>query len=74
VPKISKSDLPIDRRSWQEIQQDFFKQKSEHFAVGTRVKIAHLAPAEILSVEDGLLTCRTDDGSIFRIRPIALNR
>lgn len=35
--KISKSDLPIDRRGWQEIQNDFFTKRTEHFTVGTGV-------------------------------------
>lgn len=35
---LSKSDMPIDRRSWQEIQADFFKHRTAHFAVGTEVR------------------------------------
>lgn len=72
--KISKSDLPIDRRSVDEIMSDYFRHKTQHFAVGTSVKIAHLPPAEILAVEDGVLTLRHPDGSMSTIRPIALNR
>lgn len=35
--KISKSDLPIDRRSWEEKQAEFFTKRTEHFRVGTNV-------------------------------------
>ena len=47
---------------------------SQHFTIGTKVKIAHLPPAEIEAVEDGVLTLRWPDGSMSTIRPIALNR
>lgn len=63
--KISKSDLPIDRRSWQEIQADFFKKRTEHFAVGTRVVCNNLG-GEILreSLDGGIsLVVRWDNGT-----------
>lgn len=47
---------------------------SNHFTAGTKIKINHQPPALILTAEDGLLTCQREDGSIFEVRPFALNR
>ena len=47
--------------------------ESPHWTPGTKIKIHHQPPALILSSEDGTLTCKAEDGSIFTIRPFALN-
>lgn len=80
MTKISKSDLPIDRRTLDERLADHFKHKTQHFKIGTKIKVAHKAPGTILLVTidrtDGLtaLTVEWEDGSVSSIKPFALNR
>jgi len=67
--KISKSDLPIDRRGWREIQKDYFKHKTQHFAIGTRVVCNNLGGLIIRKSKDGgtKLLVEWDDGTITPI-------
>jgi hypothetical protein len=71
--KLSKSDGPQEAAFWD-------MPTSEHFTVGTFVKIAHETPAEIVSVDtckcrkaEKSLLLRLEDGSLRRVVPIALN-
>lgn len=75
MDKISKSDMPIDRRPHHEIMQSFFNSPPcQHFLGGTRITLNNQGGEVIENDGSGALTIGWDDGSISTIKPIALNR
>lgn len=68
--KLSKSDMPIDRRSWEELQKEFFTKKTEHFRVGTGVVCNNVRGTILRESLDGgtSLVVAWDDGTHSSIR------